>query len=134
MKIKAFFIIFNLVLSACSTSKKTNIPLEDKDLSWVENSDFKPVEEIAYVPVDDFYAELDDSVENPIADEGYRPLRNSSNKRSQKEMVRLEVLYYAIKERSSKESSKSPNFIVLIKRIPFIIIRLVAVFKKEGVS
>lgn len=67
-KISLLFLV--LIFVSCATSKKSEKKLEDTDLSWVENSDFNPVEEIPYVPVEDYYAGLDDAQNNPIADEG----------------------------------------------------------------
>lgn len=67
---KSFILILSFVLFSCASNKKKDIPLEDKDLSWIENSDFNPVEEIPYVPVDDYYEGFNDAENNPIADEG----------------------------------------------------------------
>lgn len=70
MKLNIALIILSMTFFSCASSKKKEVPLEDKDISWVENADFNPVEEIPYVPVEDFYEGLDDSNDNPIADEG----------------------------------------------------------------
>jgi tetratricopeptide (TPR) repeat protein len=63
-------IVSCLFLFSCASNKKKEVPLEDQDISWVENADFNPVEEISYVPVDDYYEGLEDVKDNPIADEG----------------------------------------------------------------
>lgn len=63
-------IISTLFLYSCATTKRNDIPIEDRDITWVENSDFAPVDEIPYVPMEDFYDGLNDKKENPIADEG----------------------------------------------------------------
>lgn len=65
-----WILALSIMMFSCASTKKQEQKLEETDISWVENADFEPVEEIPYVPVDDYYQGFEEPSKNAIADEG----------------------------------------------------------------